>query len=300
MFFQEKEGTSPVVRLLDKFDEVCIVRAGDSEYSGWEPFDRRNVGSMSLQNFGNCLDMIFGSAPADMTRLNAIYQKSGRHPLSDIDTSRACGFKMRFKPTWDLPGWRATAASRNWPGALLISEGLKRLGHRSFERLMLEKLREHNVVVFIAVRQDLLRWGLSKYHGDGTGKKGHMQFKMARGKLDPSSMQPIEVDVDRLGNIIESNRKIHDGKRALISKLQASGIAVYPVRYEHFSSDPIGYFVNLFGKLDIPVDSGYIESTITDGTKLKKVHSDDISTFVANHEEVMGRFGNAYSSWEDV
>lgn len=63
---------------------------------------------------------------------------------------------------------------------------------------MIKILRRNDTVVFLAVRQDVFRWGLSKYHGDGTGQPpGHLQFKLARGELQKSEIGKIHVDPER-------------------------------------------------------------------------------------------------------
>jgi hypothetical protein len=57
ILFHEKTGTSPLVRLLDKFELISILHQTD--YSGFEPLDRHRCGRMTLKNLRKCLDIIF-------------------------------------------------------------------------------------------------------------------------------------------------------------------------------------------------------------------------------------------------
>ena len=49
--------------------------------------------------------------------------------------------------------------------------------------------------------------------------------------------------------------------------------------------------------LDLEIGKDDIDSALSCGAYFEKVHSDDISTFVANHEEILERFGDRYVKW---
>ena len=70
IFFVGNEGTSPLVRTLNNFDQVSVIH--QTENRGWEPFDTQNCGSMSLGNLKKCFDLIYGNDPLNMTHLNQI------------------------------------------------------------------------------------------------------------------------------------------------------------------------------------------------------------------------------------
>ena len=57
------------------------------------------------------------------------------------------------------------------------------------------------------------------------------------------------------------------------------------------------YFEELFDRINLSVSRQEIEDTIQAGSYFEKVHSDDISHFVQNHEEVIDRFGNQFDDW---
>lgn len=66
----------------------------------------------------------------------------------------------------------------------LIHKLLQRTNEDPFKKVLLEIFKKYKVVVLFALRQYLLRWGLSKYHGDCTGKPGHLQFKLANVRIN--------------------------------------------------------------------------------------------------------------------
>src|SRR5690606_606590 len=119
--------------------------------SGWEPFELHSSGPIPLRSYLRCLDLIFGDQVPYMDELSTIYSATARWPLRPFDKSRSVGFKMRFRPQ------RASERVRRWL-------------RRPFTHLTVNRFRAHGVVVFVTVRQDVFRWALSKYHGDGTGR----------------------------------------------------------------------------------------------------------------------------------
>lgn len=291
IFFHEKEGTSALVRLLDNFHTVSIVHQTDK--SGWEPFDRHNCGELSAASLERCLDYIFDESPLDLQGLNGVYSQTSTKPLDSFDKSGSVGFKMRFLTSEAMSPLLRPLAKRSYRVDQFVKDRLE----QSFRQRMFSTLKRHDVVVFIAARQDLLRWALSKYHGDGSGNRGHMQFKIASGEMSRDSVGKIEVDCERFSDFIEECRGEHAEKRALADAMTKQGISVYPLRYEQFLSDQTGYLHDLFEKLGQSVTQEQIDAARAAGMFFDKVHSDDISESVVNHEEVMGRFGDCFEAW---
>ena len=83
-----------------------------------------------------------------------------------------------------------------------------------------------------------------------------------------------------------------------MTRFSKAGLSVYPLLYEEFLQDKQAYFQKLFSALGISVTNSEIESAIGQGGVFKKVHSDNISSFVENHQEVMERFGDRFSAWD--
>jgi hypothetical protein len=291
IFFTEKSGTSPLVRLLDKFELITILRQENN--TGFEPFDRHNCGRMPLRDLKKCLDMIFGYEPTNIDQLNRIYTRTAKRPLDIIDGEGIVGFKMRFTApnsnplhTKELFGW-----------SKLLTRSIGQSYNRSFKKMMFDILKRHDVTVLIAVRQDVLRWGLSKYHGDGTGKPGHLQFKMARGAIGRDDIGKIRVDCSRLEKIISECEAVHAENRRLIEQFNLAGVRAHPILYEEFVADKRSYLKALFEILELEIAEDEIARVLSQGEYLKKVHPDEISQFVENHEEVMNRFSDRFVSW---
>jgi hypothetical protein len=162
---------------------------------------------------------------------------------------------------------------------------------------MIDLMKKRNVVAFVMVRQDVLRWALSKYHGDGTGKSGHLQFKLAMGEIKRDQIPNITVDCGRLEEVILGCERSLRQKRTLASELGRAGIKAYPLFYEEFCRDKKSFLKGVFDRLENPVSDAEIVDALKKGTILEKVHADDISEFVTNHEEVIARFGGRYFAW---
>jgi hypothetical protein len=291
IFFTEKSGTSPLVRLLDKFEQITILHQENN--TGFEPFDRHNCGRMPLRDLKKCLDMIFGCGPTDIDQLNSVYTKTAKRPLDIIDGEGAVGFKMRFT----APNSDPLRMNGRFGASKLLTRSIGQLHNRSFKKMMFDILKRHDVTVLMAVRQDVLRWGLSKYHGDGTGKPGHLQFKMARGAIGRDDIGKIRVDCSRLEKIISACEAVHAENRQLIDEFKQSGIRAHPILYEEFVADKRSYLNALFEILELEITEDEIARVLSQEEYLKKVHPDEISEFVENHEEVMKRFSDRFVSW---
>jgi hypothetical protein len=287
IFFEEKEGTSPLIRLLDNFDDIAIVH--QVAESGWEPFDNHNCGPMSLSSLKQCLDLVLNKAPLDIEQVNQIYTRTATKPLEKINNNGVVGFKMRFVPP------KPYLYIKSFSFWNRVSRRLFK--YRSFRKMMFDLLKKNDVAVFFAVRQDILKWALSKYHGDGTGKSGHIQFKLARGKISKDELGKIHVDCKRFEQIVRQCKKSHVRKRSLLEEFKASGIQVYPLLYENFLSDKQKYFQEMFNVLGIETSIEDIKAAINQGAFFNKVHSNNISDFIENHEEVMEKFGNCFIPW---
>lgn len=291
VLFEEKEGTSPLVRLLDNFERISVVHHDNG--GGWEPFDQHNCGPMTEADLSTCFDVLYSGGPIDMERLNQVYTRTAPRGLASIGPDTAVGFKMRLcspKRSWREARARGLLSrlSRNvfGPGK-----------DRAFEAQLIEDLKRNNVVVFIAVRQDVFRWGLSKYHGDGTGKQGHIQFKLAQGEITRNEIPTININCDRLGRTVDLCEQLHAKKRQLMEDLKRAGVRTHALLYEDFLHDKPAYFRRMFDLLELDVSDTEIQQALEQGTFFEKVHSDKISDFVENHEEVLEKFGKRFVSW---
>ncbi len=291
IFFHEKTGTSPLVRLLDKFESITVLH--QENYSGFEPFDRHKCGRMTLDNLKKCFDIIFSKGPKNTEQLNRIYTTTANKPLDIIGDNGVVGFKMRFTPPNPYPFHVDRLPVWNKRSDILF----RKLYLQSFKRMMFDTLRRHDVVILMAIRQDVLRLGLSKFHGDGTGEPGHLQFKLARSVIARKEIEKIQVDCERLEKIILKCEALHAENRLLMQEFKQAGNEIHPILYEEFVSGKRGYLERLFKILELDITGDEITQVLDQEEYFKKVHSDDISEFVENHEEVTSRFAGRYESW---
>lgn len=276
IFFEEKEGSTPIVRLLDNFNAIDIVH--QTSKTGWEPFDVHCCGPISMRHYLRCLELIYNEQIPYMQELNRIYTATARLPLLPFDKAKSVGFKMRFQPQ----------RNKAW---------LRRLLAPAFRRGSINCFRANDVVVFVTVRQDVLRWALSKYHGDGTGRPGHLQFTLARGKIDRSQIPKIHVDLDAFGPLLEKCERQIMHKRRLIARLNRSGIRAWPMLYEYFCNDKKEFLAEVLSRLELSPSERDITAVLEKGTRFEKVHDQDIRGFVVNADDVLERFGERYVSW---
>jgi len=146
IIFAEKEGTSPLIRLLNNFEQISIIHQVNTQ--DWEPFDIHNRGAMTLENLERCLDMVFNKESINFKQLNQIYTRTAKKPLEEFSRNEVTGLKMRF-----------TTPGKN---SLFWNTLPKNFTYDSFKLMMFNVLKRNDVVVFLALRQDILRWALSK------------------------------------------------------------------------------------------------------------------------------------------
>jgi len=275
IIFAEKEGTSPLIRLLNNFEQISIIHQVSRQ--DWEPFDIHNRGAMTLGDLERCLDMVYNPAPIDFDQLNHLYKRTAQKPLEECKKGTVTGLKMRFTTPGEHSPYRDTLP--------------KGFTHDLFRTMMFDVLKRNDVVVFLAQRQDILRWALSKYHGDGTGKPGHLQFKLANGRIKRSSIGKIHIENSRLESVISQCEDAHAYKKQLMEDFKRVGIQAHFLVYEDFLTDKQTYLNRVFDILELKISPREIEAALKKGTYFEKVHSHDIADFVVNHEEVLEKFG---------
>ena len=279
IIFAEKEGTSPLIRLLNNFEHISIIHQVNTQ--DWEPFDIHNRGAMTLKDLERCLDMVFNRESINFKQLNQIYTKTAKKPLEEFSRNGVTGLKMRFTPP-----------SKN---SLFWDTLPKNFTFDSFRLMMFDVLKRNDVVVFLALRQDILRWALSKYHGDGTGKPGHLQFKLAKGKIKRSSIGKIHVDSTHFKTVISQCVEAHAHKRRLMEDFKLAAIQSHFLIYEDFLTDKQKYLNRILDILELSTSTQEIDAALKRGAYFEKVHSDDIANFVVNHEEIIEKFGKYQS-----
>ena len=290
LFFEEKEGTSAMMRWAHRFDQVHVVHHQNGK--GWEPLEPYHLGYDVTQNeLEQLLDLIY-TRPRDEHALSEAYEsKVADRKLIALPSKASVGLKMRWKPPRIL---HVGADVVDLP----VNRIFKRQRCRAYREYMVDMLHENNVVPMLAVRQNIFKWALSKYHGDGQGKVGHLQFQLASGAIKKSDIPKIHVDLKRFGRLIEQCRRKHDRKREFVEWMMRRGMQVQPLLYESFLNQPIGFFGNFLNQLGHDAHLAEIKDVLTQDIELQRVHSGALSEYVENHEELEETFGSCFESWE--
>jgi hypothetical protein len=305
IFFDEKEGTTALMSLLDKLPGITILRKDRGHgLTSVEPFDLHSCGRMSEADLRFCLHGLLGSQPVDPEAIQARYGRTAMGRLLGVRQGAVTGLKMRFR-VLTLPWYpdRLPALhrvlNRTLPRVSRQLEDLsQRINLRNYRRLMIKILKRNQVVVFLAVRQDVFRWALSKYHGDGTGQPGHLQFRLARGELQRSEIGKIHVDPVRFETIVASCEAFLARKRELMQVLVRAGLEVYPICYEDFLSSPYETLARICRLIRFEVPEDDLRKVVAEGADVQKVHSEDISEFVENDRQMIECFGNRFVPWQ--
>jgi len=257
IFNTEKEGSCALIQTLDNFNEINII----SDFI--EPFDKhmfinkQNASGkdISKEDFLKCVSLIYDSSDNYLEELNLIYSQYNNQCRFKFSKDKSHGFKMRLR--------------RQWKAELF------------------SLLKQFYVTAFVLIRQDVLRWALSKYHGDGTGRKGHLQFD----HVNIKDLPKIKVSWRLLKKKIERCQRRIEEKERLLQDLRASGVDAFPLYYEDFCNKKFDYFKQLLRRLDIKMTDREIQQVISNDCHFRKVHPDDIGEFVKNHEKITKKFG---------
>jgi hypothetical protein len=89
IIFAEKEGTSPLIGLLNNFEKISIIHQVNTE--DWEPFDIHNRGVMTLGNFERCIDIVLNKESINFKQLNQIYTRTAKKPLEEFSGNEVTG-----------------------------------------------------------------------------------------------------------------------------------------------------------------------------------------------------------------
>ena len=292
--FDEKVGSTAMVQILDNFKGISIIH--QDGLGGWEPFDCHCCGEISLRRLRKCFELIYSNNPSSQELLNYMYNKSATGRLVEFETAAPVGFKMRFGTKRRMA--TVLKVFRNVPVNSIKNMVIK-IERKLKNRMLYKFLKEYNIIVFTVVRQDVFRWALSKYHGGDGINKNHLQFALAKGEVSKESLGKIHIEPERFSSILDNCIEKNCDKFLELQRLKRYGIKAYPILYEEFLENKHAFFKRICKILNVDADDKAIEKSIGKGTALKKVHSNDISEFIENHEEILERFGNRFTPWWD-
>lgn len=290
LLFNEREGTSAFIRLLDNFQQISLIRREGDVIS--EPFDRHNCGPMTPRNFTNLFHLLFDDNALNINKINHIYTKTSHRAITPYNKNKITGFKMRLYNGIYLPYPRYI---RMFLLGFPITGNFLR---RKREDLFFDLIKTLKFTVFLAIRQDVFRKALSKYYSNNisTGNV-HPQFDIANGKLNPSGLPKIFVKPKQLEKYLDKSKQEIIAQRILYRQLKKRQIPVFPLLYEDFLMDKVSFIKTFFRDLGHIVSDEDIQKAIKKGNPFKKVHSNDISDFVINGDELEKKYGHEYNRW---
>lgn len=283
ILFQEKEGSSAIVDTLQRFDGINVT--------GFEPFDRYRFlesyhggkgRDMNPKDMIRCFELLFDqtkdvqAAYKEIKDLYAKYNHKGVHHWPSkslaapkdlvLNREESTGFKMRMRPN--------------------IRGNLFSLWQRT------------GTVVYIMYREDALKWALSKY------QQGHLQFKLADGRIERKDIQKINVNIKRLQGIIGTCNGSLQHKRNLLKEMRSKGIDARLMSYEKFCFNKKGFLLEILQTLrpDIAKDQHLqqIEAILSQKFFFKKVHADDLRHVIANYDAVKKAIPHMFQKSDEI
>lgn len=240
ILFDGGEGSSAIVSQLKNFDPIDII--------WFEPFDNHHLSKpISEQDLNEMFNIIYNNKQDDVDKkiLGNIYSKYSDKIITDYDKNHVRGFKMR-------------------PKVIDIRDTLK----------------NNQVVVFVLIRKNKLKWAVSKL------ERNTLQFDLVKGNIKENPKLTVNFDI--LSENIDKCTTIINKKYKLINEYKNYGIDAHPIYYEDFCNDKQNFFKNMFDMLKVNIDDSEIDHVLTNKKCFfKKVHSDVLSDFITNYDQFL-------------
>jgi len=239
VFFEGGEGSSAIMSHLKQFTEKLDI-------IWFEPFDNCHFTNKLIDDdLSNIFSNIFNKNIKKNYNENIrqIYSNYTDRQLADFDKNKSVGFKMRFRD-WDT---------------------IKPI------------IIKNNVVIFLLVRKNIVKWAISKYGSNS------LQFKLIKGEIKENPK--TNINIKQFEKILKRCRESIDYKYSLFKKLKMEGVEVYLIYYEDYCENKTIFLNSILRKININLDLEKVKEIATKNIHFKKVHSDDIKTFVTNYDE---------------
>lgn len=239
ILFNGHEGSSAIISHLRKFPQINII--------WYEPLDNYHLKlPLNGPDLLTMLNYIYNTSLKDRyMHASTLYSKHSDKPLCEFKDNKSVGLKMRV---------------RDWP--------------------TLEKVfKQHNVVVFVLIRQNLLKLAVSKCQPNS------MQFKLINNEI-PTNPK-MTIDLEMLTNNLTVCRDLLKYKQDIIARCSQLGIACHPMFYEEYCDNKELFFSKILKILDIHVPKPTINQLANQPNYFKKVHSDNMQDFIINYKELV-------------
>lgn len=239
ILFNGHEGSSAIISHLRKFPDINII--------WYEPLDNCHLKQpLTNPDLLTLLNYIYDTKIKNRYQLaSSLYLKYSDKALFPFEQNKSVGFKMRI---------------REWP--------------------TLEKVfKEHNVVVLVLIRQNLLKLGVSKC------RPNSMQFKLINGEIEKNP--ELKLDFDVLTKNIQICKDLLNYKMTVINRCNKLGITCHPIFYEEYCNNKELFFSKILQILEIKMDKETIKQIANQPCYFKKVHSDELKDFITNYDELV-------------
>lgn len=239
ILFNGHEGSSAIISHLRKIPQINII--------WYEPLDNCHLKQpLNNPDLLNLLNYIYNTNIKHRhQQASTIYSRYSDKQLCEFNDNKSVGFKMRV---------------RDWP--------------------TLEKVfKQHNVVVFVLIRQNLLKLAISKCQPNS------MQFKLINKEI-PTNPK-LTIDFNTLTQNITVCRDLLKYKQDIITRCSTIGITCHPLFYEEYCDNKELFLSKILKILDIHMPQSDIQQLANSPNYFKKVHSDKLSDFITNYPELV-------------
>lgn len=153
------------------------------------------------------------------------------------------------------------------------------------ERQLIRALKHSQIQPIILLRTDLFELALSKFHGNGSGQNGHMQFIAVRDK----DFAPERMVVGGKRWIWSRRRTIVQFRRLtrLFRRCASAGLNPVLLTYEHLLSQPESFWQELATALQIPALAQDMQEALQQ-QRMRKVRGKS-SELYENYKELLHR-----------
>ena len=141
-------------------------------------------------------------------------------------------------------------------------------------------LQKYNIKCHFIYRKNIINFSLSRYFGNCQFDKSY-------------KVKKVVVDIEKFKKEVDISRFFINKKKTISATLKNNNIKIMDIYYEDFCNNPFDFFKKILMNINyFNLNQNYINKTLNMEIKLKKVHNEDISTYVINYNEVFKKYNN--------
>ena len=201
LFFEEKEGTSAMVRWADRFENINVVHHENGR--GWSPWAYHLGHSIRQKEIIDLLTRIYLSRDMDGLR---------KHIHKSCQTGCLCFERQRLRRAQDAletakgfyTGQRVVDVPLNW--------AFKSHRQKQYFSAMVE-LMQRQGGAYVGRSAKHLQVGALQISRRRSRQRRHLQFKLASGAISKKDIPKVQVNLKRFGKLIDECRRRHNQAR---------------------------------------------------------------------------------------